>query len=392
MARLLLLTQSARFGGDDSVLLDLVGAWPAGDSWTVGLNRTHPGLPVYENALAGRAEVLALPTAADGEPGAWSAAGAALRLRRALAGRAPDAVLVSSGGFPPTPLTLGFLLAARAARVPRVALTAHNEPNLGSGLRALWRGLRGKAAAACCDALVSVSADCAGKIAAACGRPVEAILNGSAAPGELAPERVDAMRKELGAAPGQPLIGAIANVEARKGLRVLVEAFARLSHPSARLAIIGAEAEPQEARALRALIAQRGLESRAALAGYRPQARRFAAAFDVCVVPSLRQESFGLLAVDAMRAGRPVVATRVGGLPEVVEDGETGLLVAPGDPAALEAALRRVLGDPALAKRLGEAGRRRAQERFDAARMALDYRRILLGGPGSAGNARVSDR
>jgi glycosyltransferase involved in cell wall biosynthesis len=68
--------------------------------------------------------------------------------------------------------------------------------------------------------------------------------------------------------------------------------------------------------------------------------------------------------LEAMAAGRPVVATPVGGTPELVVDGETGLLVPPRDPEALAAALRRVLEDRELAARLGEAGRRRVSERF----------------------------
>ena len=75
------------------------------------------------------------------------------------------------------------------------------------------------------------------------------------------------------------------------------------------------------------------------------------------VLPS-RYENFPLSLLEAMSCAVPVVTTRVGGIPEMVADGETGLLVAPGDPEALAAALRRLVGDPALARRLGDAGRR----------------------------------
>lgn len=376
MARLLALTQSVRFGGDDTVLLDLIRAWPAGDSWTVALNRSHPGLAVYQAALASRAVLIALDTPADGEPGSVGTLEASRRLLPIIAGANPDAVLVSSGGFPPTPLTVGFLLAARRAGAPRIVLAAHNEPNLGSGLRAAWRGLRGWAAARLCDALVSVSADCAGKISSACGRPVRAILNGS---NDYPPtEDSSSLRAELGVPPGSYIVGTIANLEARKGLRVLIEAFAKLSQPNARLVIIGADADPAEAAALRILAAAPALSGRVLLAGRRPNARRFAAIFDICVVPSLRQESFGLLALDAMLAGRPVVVSRVGGLPEVVEDGVTGIIVPPGEPAALTVALERLIADPAFAQRLGEAGRRRAAALFGADRMAAEYRKVLL--------------
>ena len=82
---------------------------------------------------------------------------------------------------------------------------------------------------------------------------------------------------------------------------------------------------------------------------------------DVCVVPAIWPEPFGIVAVEAMAAGRPVVASAVGGLASTVVDGETGLLVPPGDPAALAAALERLLDDRALAARLGASGRDRAR-------------------------------
>jgi glycosyltransferase involved in cell wall biosynthesis len=100
----------------------------------------------------------------------------------------------------------------------------------------------------------------------------------------------------------------------------------------------------------------------------------------IVVCPS-RREGYGIVARQAMAYGRPVVATPVGGLTDAVVDGETGLVVPAGDVAALRAALERLLGDAALRARLGEAGRRRAVERFSLAAAARDtiavYRGIL---------------
>ncbi len=90
------------------------------------------------------------------------------------------------------------------------------------------------------------------------------------------------------------------------------------------------------------------------------------------VLPSLN-EGISLTLLEAMAVGLPVVATKVGGTPEAVEDGVTGLLVPPGDPAALAAAIRRLRADPALARRLGEAGRRRVEQHFDVVRMVRNY-------------------
>jgi glycosyltransferase involved in cell wall biosynthesis len=95
----------------------------------------------------------------------------------------------------------------------------------------------------------------------------------------------------------------------------------------------------------------------------------------VVVVPS-RREGYGMAAREAMARGRPVVATRAGGLPDAVEDGVTGLLVPPGDPAALRGALERLLGDAELRRRLGAAGRERARATFS--RRAAAERTVAL--------------
>lgn len=86
---------------------------------------------------------------------------------------------------------------------------------------------------------------------------------------------------------------------------------------------------------------------------------------DVCVVPSVWHEPFGLVAVEAMAAGRAVVASRTGGLADIVLDGKTGLLVTPGDAAALAGALSRLLDDPGERARMGKAGRARAESDYD---------------------------
>ena len=93
------------------------------------------------------------------------------------------------------------------------------------------------------------------------------------------------------------------------------------------------------------------------LAGQRPDAAECVAAADVCVVPSRWEEAFCLAAAEALARGRPLVATRVGAIPELVQDGVTGLLVPPASPTALAAAVLRLLEAPALAAALGQAGR-----------------------------------
>jgi hypothetical protein len=96
---------------------------------------------------------------------------------------------------------------------------------------------------------------------------------------------------------------------------------------------------------------------------------RLVASADIAVIPS-RYESFGLVAVEAMMFGKPVISTRVGGIPEVVEDGVTGIPVPPGDAQALAEAMRRLIGDAELRARMGAAGRQRYLAKFTDVAMA----------------------
>jgi glycosyltransferase involved in cell wall biosynthesis len=116
----------------------------------------------------------------------------------------------------------------------------------------------------------------------------------------------------------------------------------------------------------------------------------------IALVPSLCPETFGLVALEAMSAGRPVIASRIGGLPELVRDGQEGLLVEPGHVRSLAAAMQRLLADGELRARFGAAGRRRALD-FTASsvipRVEAAYRDVLASGPGvAAGRARSRDR
>ena len=106
-----------------------------------------------------------------------------------------------------------------------------------------------------------------------------------------------------------------------------------------------------------------GLDEHFRFLGFRPDAPALIPLFDVVAVPS-HVEPLGNATLEAMAAGRPVVGARVGGIPEMVVDGETGLLVAPRAPADLAEALRRLISDPALRARLGAAGAHRARSAF----------------------------
>jgi glycosyltransferase involved in cell wall biosynthesis len=200
----------------------------------------------------------------------------------------------------------------------------------------------------------------------------------------------DPFRRECGFEKDAPLAGLVAMLAPWKGHMDFVEAAAQVARqiPRARFPIIGEEIYVTEGhgrfrRQLRERITALGMDGATALLGRRMDMPRVMAALDVSVHASSRPEPFGRVLIEAMAAGKPVVATAAGGVPEIVTDGETGLLVPPGEPAALAAAIRRLLIDPCLRERLGNAGRREAEARFDirihAERIQEVYRSVLDG-------------
>lgn len=162
-------------------------------------------------------------------------------------------------------------------------------------------------------------------------------------------------------------VGTIAELHPTKGIDVLLRAFARLvqTHPEARLAVLG---EGQERADLETLASALGLEGSVRFMGFVPDARSYLRAFDAFALAS-RSEALGYVLLEAGSAGVAGVATRVGGVPEVVEDEVTGLLVDTDDPAALARALERLAADSTLRERLGGNLRERVAQDFSLQRM-----------------------
>jgi glycosyltransferase involved in cell wall biosynthesis len=175
------------------------------------------------------------------------------------------------------------------------------------------------------------------------------------------------VRESLAIAADAPLLGIVGNVIRRKGLLYLVRALPAIlaAVPDARLLVIGGEERGDYASRVRAAAEQSGVAAAITWTGHRSDIGELLAALDLYVLPSL-EESFPLSVLEAMAAGLPVVATAVGGIPECVVPGETGLLVPPAKTAPLAAAIVALLGDPALRRRFGQAGRLRIQQRFTA--------------------------
>jgi glycosyltransferase involved in cell wall biosynthesis len=155
----------------------------------------------------------------------------------------------------------------------------------------------------------------------------------------------------------------VGRLETIKGTRILVEAFAAVvaRHPRAHLTLIGRG--PQQGE-IEALVQRRGLASNVRVAGFVPDEELLECYHrsTVVVIPSICPENFPTVALEALGIGRALVATHAGGLPELVTDGENGFLVPPGDAPTLARAISRILDDPDLAARMGEASARRSAE------------------------------
>jgi glycosyltransferase involved in cell wall biosynthesis len=186
------------------------------------------------------------------------------------------------------------------------------------------------------------------------------------------PESVARLRAELGWT-GEPVCLMPARLHEEKGHRVLFEALPRVAAQVGRVLVLLAGDGPHR-RELEGEVRTRGLTRSVRFLGRRGDIPELIALCSVLVLPSFA-ESFGFAALEAMSLGRPVVASRAGGLPEVVADGETGLLVPVGDAGALAEALSRVLTDPSWARALGAAGRRRAAQ-FGVERMMRGYEAV----------------
>jgi phosphatidylinositol alpha-mannosyltransferase len=292
----------------------------------------------------------------------------AARLRVAIRRTRPDLLHVHEPFAP----SVG-LLALLATRLPVVA-TFHASlarsrayRAAAPALRPLYRRLAGR---------IAVSEEARRTITGFLGDDVRVIPNG-----------VDVARFASLPPPAGRVVVFVGRLEPRKGARVLLEAFPAVRErvPDASLVVVG---DGPERRALEAAVPE-ALRDHVTFAGRVEAAElpRVLGEAAVVAVPSLGGESFGIVLLEAMAAGRPLVASDIPGYRALVRDGLEGLLVPPGDPAALADALVAVLGDPERAGRMGEAGRARAA-RYDWSRIAGEveevYRAALAAATGRA--------
>lgn len=377
--RLLLFTENYFRGGGNRYLVDLANC--AGARFSDVVVASNPGglhpdelarLEVPHDLVEARFLTSALVTSRGGALARERAAAVRAldpavmrdnvrRLRTLVRSVRPDAVISCNGGYPAARATLAAVQAASAEGVPCALSVVGTPVARRQRLRDYEASVDRRVWGAC--SAVAVNA-----------RSIErALTDLRGMPGGLVtvvrnglPDAVP--RADPAAEP--PVVGCVSRIEAGKGVHVLVDAFERAvradRHPGARLRIYGSGPGFAE---LEERAAGTGVGARIELIGHlEGDIADALSSVSVFAFPSLH-EGFPYAILEAMRAGCAIVATAVGGVPEAIEDGVSGLLVPPGDAVALAGALDRLLSDPPLRGELGAAARARFESEFTLDRM-----------------------
>lgn len=321
------------------------------------------GSGVAEEALRRRLPVKAVPMAGEAD------VAFPFRFRRLLREENPDLVhLHSRRGAD----TLGAVT-TKVARIPTVLSRRVDNPEAGWSLGAKYRLF---------DAVIAIS-EAIRRVLVEQGVPEEKVhcVHSALDPTPFeGPCRREAFLREFHLTEGDRAVGMAAQFIARKGHEALLEAIPGIleAHPSTRFLLFGQGPLQEE---VRRQVRERGLEDAVRFPGFRRDLQEILPCLDLLVHPAT-MEGLGIILLQASAAGIPIVASAVGGIPEAVAHGESGLLVNAADPAALSDAVKTILSDRDGARRMGAEGRRRVRDLFSVDRMVegnLEVYRGVLG-------------
>jgi len=301
------------------------------------------------------------------------------RMYAEFRGGKPDVVHINNGGYPGAISCSAAAIAARAARVPVVVNVVNNI--------AIPYNRPSRVLDYPVDRLVVRSVDVFVTASMVASTAIASVLRLTEGQHTVIPNATEAgvasapradIRHALGVSDDRLVVLVMARLEKRKGLTYLLDALPHLPrHIGDRVIVlvagVGPERDPLEAQC-----AAMGIAGRVRFLGQRDDRWSLYAAADVIVLPSISHEDMPIVILDAMAAGRPVVASRVAGIPEQVVDGVTGRLVPPGDSAALADALAGILEDPVGCDAMGTAARDRYEARYTPQRFVDAYRRLYV--------------
>jgi glycosyltransferase involved in cell wall biosynthesis len=355
--KILQLISSGGFYGAESVLLNLsVELQRSGHSCIVGVFENARNLitEVGDRAETAGLTVRRIPCRSRFD---WQTV---RELHRIIEGDAID--LVHAHGYK---ADFYALLAARMVRVP-VTATCHNW--LGESRTMLAYGRLDRYLLRFFDGIAAVSRSVAQQLRHAGTRKrVRVIPNGVPTPGPA----IDSPLADQIRTGDRMVVGTVGRLSSEKGASVLIEAAARIcpDFPRVRFVVVGNGPLRSD---LEARVCKLGMTRQFFFMGERKDVAQIYRSFDIYVLPSL-QEGMPMALLEAMAAGLPVVATKVGGVPDLVRDPSLATLVEPGDPSALAAGIRDLLTDPSRRERMGLNARRRVEEDFSTAAMAQRY-------------------
>jgi len=274
-----------------------------------------------------------------------------------------------------THASLTARLAAKLAGVPVIVASKHCMENPGSGLKNTLRGIINRHLT---SSIIAVS-DAVAESLVQGGTDRDKIcrIYNGIRPAEFTPEESRALADSLGMDREHLWVGIVARMEPVKGVDIFLQAALKVleTRRDVRFLVCGVGSQEQMLRKL-----AEPYPGDILFAGYQPKVEQLMAQLDLLAVSS-RQEALCLSALEGLSVGVPAVGTHVGGIPEVIRPGETGLLVPPEDPAALAEAMETLLDDPALRRKMGETGKQMVQTEYSAAGMTRQveqlYRRLL---------------
>lgn len=393
---------SREIGGVDTVLVNLIKTWPdKNDHLEVWLNKGHKGMHLYDVLGVDLKQVHLMTTGDINFISSKSSITsnfyqACCKLRK-LAGilKFPiflystiifyfkltkdrfDVVFSHNGGYPAAELNLSFVAAAKLAGIKKVFLVVHNNATISRAPFRFLDRILDTLIDHSCSKIISVSSSSAKQLQITrflTAKKIDFIYNGIIAERTAHVSLIDKM-KRLNLGSEGKIIGSIGDYEERKGHEYLIRAFYQIKDefPGSKLVIIGSRAFTHTI-SLNKLIRDLHLEQMVFLTGYIDFAWEYIECFDVFVFPSISYESFGMGLLEAMLYKKPIIATNVGGIPEVLAD--TGIIVEPNDPQQLACAIREVLNNRALAGDMAKKGYDRLINVFKAGDMAEKYHNL----------------